>query len=100
MIRMHEDFNETTDLYLQLLRKAQEVEDPRLVGMILERLKEGAPHLLTAETGCVVIPFPMAAVRPSVRIPEPRFWPRVAAAQIGYIVAIYVLLLVGHSYFS
>ena len=97
---MPEEFNETTDLYLQLLRKAQAVEDPRLVGMILERLKPDATDLLTTEAGCVVIPFPLAVAQPAIPRNESRFWPRIAAAQIAYILAVYVLMVIGHSLLS
>lgn len=92
------EFNETTDLYLQLLRRAQEVEDPRLVGMILERLKQGAPPLMATDSGCVVIPFPIDAARPEARVDESRFWPQLAAAQVVVIVALYSLLVVGNSF--
>ena len=97
---MPEAFNETTDLYLQLLRKAQEVEDPRLVGMILERLKLGAPYLVATDSGCVVIPFPISIPWPEPQPAESCFWPKVAVAQIGCLVAFYALLVVGHSFFG
>ncbi len=97
---MREVFNETTDLYLQMLRKAQEVEDPRLVGMIIERLNQNALYLIAADSGCVVIPFPMSIAQLEPHAETPRFWPRVAAAQIGYLVVFYALLVVGHSIFS
>ncbi|MCP3952145.1 MAG: hypothetical protein GY697_08010 [Desulfobacterales bacterium] len=95
---MRETFNETTDLYLQLLRKAQEVEDPRLVGMILDRLQQGPPHLMATESGCVVIPFPMNVIRPESCTDEARFWPRGAAAQVGHLMAFYALPVVAHSF--
>lgn len=94
---MPEEFNETTDLYLQLLRRAQEVEDPRLVGMILERLKPEVPHLAAAGSGCVIIPFPQLNTGPEAGPDERRFWPRVAVAQVCYILAFYALVVAGHS---
>ncbi len=95
---MRETFNETTDLYLQLLRKAQEVEDPRLVGMILGRLKQRSPHLMDTDSDCVVIPFPMSVAQPEPHADELRFWPRVAAAQVGYHVVFYALVVVVSSF--
>ena len=97
---MNEEFNETTDLYLQLLRKAQEIEDPRLVGMILERLKNEQPCLLGAKSTCVVIPFPASTMKPDLLVDEYRFWPRLTSAQVGLIAALYMLLIAGHSFFS
>ena len=97
---MPETFNETTDLYLQLLRKAQEVEDPRLVGMILKRLKQGVPHPVVTDSGCVIIPFPVSDSWSEPQPAESRFWPKVAIAQVGCLVALYTLLIVGHSLFG
>lgn len=94
---MNEAFNETNDLYLQILRKAQEVEDPRLVGMIMERLKNQPQSLLAADAPCVVIPFPLAAAKPAGLEEDSRFWPRPSAAQISAIFAVYTLLVAGHS---
>ena len=95
---MREAFNETTDLYLQLLRKAQEVEDPRLVGMILERLRQGAPHLVATDSGCVVIPFPIGATWSESPPNELCFWPRVAVSQVGYLLTLYAFLVIGHAF--
>ena len=97
---MPEEFNETNDLYLQMLRRAQEVEDPRLVSMILERLKSGSEHPATIDSACVVIPFPIHIARPESSEEKFPFWPRLASAQIGVIVMVYSLLIIGHSLFS
>lgn len=97
---MPESFNETTDLYLQLLRKAQEVEDPRLVGMILERLKDATPHLAATHAGGAVIPFPIGVTWSDPRPAISPFWPRMGVAQVGCLVAFYALLVVGHALFG
>jgi hypothetical protein len=97
---MPEAFNETTDLYLQMLRRAQEVEDPRLVSMILERLTPEAPPLAAAGSGCIIIPFPPLQAGPEAGPDKPRFWPRVAVAQICYILVFYALVVAGHSFFN
>ena len=96
---MSEEFNETTDLYLALLRRAQEVEDPRLVSMILERLKPEPGHPAAADSGCVVIPFPIHHVQPASSDENACFWPRMAPAQIGAILMVYGVLVIGHSLF-
>ena len=97
---MPEEFNETTDLYLQLLRRAQEVEDPRLVSMILERLKSESSPLAAAGSGCIIIPFPPLSTAPEAGPDEPCFWPRVAVVQVCYILAFYALVVAGHSFFT
>ena len=97
---MPEEFSETTDLYLRMLRKAQAVEDPRLVGMILERLRQPPSQLAVTDAGCVVITFPLTARQAVPRPEEPRFWPRVATVQVGCLVGFYALLVVGHSLFG
>jgi hypothetical protein len=92
------DFNETTDLYLQLLRKAQELEDPKLVAMIIDRLKKNTQQLLCTDGGCQIIPFPG---HQTVLIPPPleerQFWPRLASVQMAIILGCYLALVTAHT---
>ena len=97
---MPDEFNESTDLYLQMLRKAQAVEDPRLVGMILERLRQAPPRMATHDSGCVVIRFPLPDRSPQSPPEETYFWPRVAVFQVGCLVGLYALMVFGHTLFG
>jgi len=88
--------DEAMDLYLRILQRAQEVEDRRLVRMILARLREAPPLLSPAETSNV-IPFP--APRGMVGCHgagDPPFWPRMAVAQILVMLGGYLLVVMGH----
>ena len=92
------EFNETTDLYLQILRRAQELEDRKLVALIVDRLKENAQHLLQPDSGCQIIPFPGSiSPPPPPPLDEPQFWPRMAMVQMGIIVGCYLALVTGHT---
>ena len=46
-----EAYNETTDLYQQMLWAARKIEDPKLVELLMSRLKEGAGTIFTTESG-------------------------------------------------
>jgi hypothetical protein len=94
-----ESFCQTTDLYLEMLREAQRVEDKKLVQLIRCRLKHAArPPVLTA-AGCEIICFPRRACGP---MPSPiedlPFWPRFGFGQIAAFAAIYFLLISCHAY--
>lgn len=95
-----EIFCQTTDLYLEMLREAQRVEDKKLVELLRRRLKHVAhPPTLTAG-GCEIIRFPRRAYAP---LPAPvedlPFWPRFGFSQIAAFAALYFLLISCHSYF-
>jgi len=72
-------YNETTDIYLQILWTAQKMEDQKLVCIIKERLKAETNALLyTTEGECQVLPFPCSFATPTP-IPlreETIAWPR------------------------
>ncbi|MGD9330459.1 MAG: hypothetical protein PVJ53_04050 [Desulfobacterales bacterium] len=95
-----ETFCQTTDLYLEMLREAQRVEDKKLVGLIRHRLKHaGRPPVLTT-TGCEIISFPRLTYSPMpVPTEDLPFWPRFGFGQIAAFGAIYFLLISCHAYF-
>ena len=99
MPKQVETFCQTTDLYLEMLREAQRVEDKKLVQLIRYRLKHaGRPPVLTS-AGCEIICFPRRAYAP---MPSPiedlPFWPRFCFGQIAAFAAIYFLLISCHAY--
>ena len=95
-----ETFCQTTDLYLEMLREAQRVEDKKLVQMIRRRLKCGACAPLLTTSGCEIIAFPRPAYTPmSAPIEDLPFWPRFGLGQIAVFAAIYGLLVSCHAYF-
>ena len=69
------------DQYLELLWKAQKVEDHRLAELILRRLKGVAMEMTVAPvSACEVIPFPGMSICTNVPYPEPEpvrlLWPQ------------------------
>ena len=53
-----ETFCQTTDLYLEMLREAQRVEDKKLVQLIRRRLKHMGRSPKFTSAGCEIICFP------------------------------------------
>ena len=94
-----ETFCQTTDLYLEMLREAQRVEDKKLVALIRRRLKHtGRPPVLTP-TGCEIIFFPRRVYSPMpAPIEDLPFWPRFGFGQIAAFGTIYFLLISCHAY--
>lgn len=92
---MSEDYSQTNDLYLQMLREAQRVEDRRLAAMILQRLKDNV-HLSThRENDNLIIPFPCPFI-PSLLTPNDpsaRVWPKNIVTHTLAAVAGYVALI-------
>ena len=94
------EFSETTDLYLEILQEAQQVEDRKLIRIIRQRLMHAGPSPYMTTDGCVIISFPAPAPA-AVSPPETsRFWPKFAFGQLGILLATYLLLITGHSLFS
>ena len=95
-----EMFCQTTDLYLEMLREAQRVEDKKLVQLIRRRLKHvGRPPKFTS-AGCEIICFPRPVYSPlSAPIQDRPFWPRFGFGQILVFAVVYGLLISCHSFF-
>ena len=94
------EFNETTDLYLEILQEAQQVEDKKLIRIIRQRLMHSDPNNYQTNDGCEIIFFPVHAPEPVIAPDTSRFWPKFAFAQLGILLFTYLLLLTGHSLFS
>ena len=95
-----ETYYQATDLYLQMLREAQRVEDKKLVRLIRNRLRHaGRPPVLTS-AGCEIICFPRRVCAPiGAPIEDLPFWPRFGFRQIAAFAAIYCILISCHIYF-
>ena len=97
MAEQYTEFNETTDLYLEILREAQKIEDKKLVHIIQSRLRQVRQPVYATSNGCQIIAFPRLFMPSLPQLKKPRFWPKLAYAQIAVIIAGYLLLLTGHS---
>jgi len=90
---IHVEFNETTDLYLQILREAQLVEDRKLVRMVSQRLAKGHGCPEDLQEVARIIPFPTACN--GVAEDSLQLWPKFELAQLMIIVVCYILLIAG-----
>jgi hypothetical protein len=76
MISDKDQYIETTNLYWEMLWKAQKVEDKNLVALIRKRLTELPVKKQTMVASCLIIPFPLPQ-RPVPQLQDTAhlFWP-------------------------
>lgn len=99
-------YNETTDLYMQLLSEARKMEDKRLVKMILQRVM--ARHQKSEMPGGAagkIIPLPSIPVPRVPAEPEGPFWmqeqfwqdmlPFISVLSVAMFCFVYVVYLAG-----
>ena len=68
-------FERKRDFYLQLMRKAQLLDDQVLVKMILKKLAGlGTAGAVSTAGGCTVIPFPIGHPPADSNVFEPPSW--------------------------
>ncbi len=96
MPKRMEEYNETTDLYQDMLREAQRMEDKKLIEMIKQRLENIAPPLATAGE-CEIIMFPRRFLPSFQPVEESKFWPKVELVQLAAIFSAYALFIMGCS---
>ncbi|MCP4693717.1 MAG: hypothetical protein GY859_37130 [Desulfobacterales bacterium] len=74
MPRSTDEYHETNDIYLKMLRNAQNQEDKKLVQLIQQKMKANRPKSYVTETGCKVIPFPLSLLPLSPPSENVDFW--------------------------
>ena len=99
MSESYEPFFQTTDLYLEMLRDAQRVEDRKLVRMIRQRLKHARQVPVLTPCGCEIIFFPRMEIPGRPPIEDLPFWPRRLARELLVLAAGYALLIVSLTIF-
>ena len=83
------------DYYLQIMQKAQQLNDQILIKLILKKLAHlGVTSAVSATSGCIIIPFP--TVQYSAKCKEyerPSWWTlfKLALAVPGSLVALLLL---------
>jgi len=83
------------DYYLQIMRKAQQLNDQILIKLILKKLvRLGITRPVSTTSGCIIIPFP--TVQCSTKFKEyerPTWWTlfKLTLAIPGSIVALFLL---------
>ena len=100
MAEPFDQFNETTDIYLEILREAQKIEDRKLIMMIHRRLRELQQSSRLTAHGCEIIPFPGSFSPTIPPLQDGPFWPKFAYSQIAAILFSYILLIVGNTFIS
>lgn len=93
-----EPFNQTTDLYLEMLREAQKVEDKKLILMIRRRLRNLRRSPAITGTGCEIIFFPRSVPPLASPVEDHPFWPSPCYVHILIFAALYLLLIIGHPF--
>ena len=93
-------YNDTTDIYLQILWSAQKIEDRKLILMIMDRLTNQALPIGEQSLPCEVIPFPGAYTPPLAPEDSLQLWPSRPQFQAlllfaGYWSMITISLLIG-----
>lgn len=87
------EYNETTDLYLDILHEAQKIEDKKLIRMIKDRLVHCDWKPFPASEECEIIPFP-GSFPPTFQTDEEcRFWPKLDVLQMLLIFLAYLILV-------
>ncbi|MDJ0810825.1 MAG: hypothetical protein QNJ48_11065 [Desulfobacterales bacterium] len=99
MSESYEPFYQTIDLYLEMLRDAQRIEDRKLIRLIRRRLKHVRQAPVLTPCGCEVIFFPRAAAPCPAPIVDLPFWPRRLLRELFVLAAGYALLIVTHTIF-
>ena len=97
MAESYEPFFPNTDIYLEMLREAQRVEDRKLIRMIRRRLKHARQSPIFTTGGCEIIFFPRSEIPGHPPIEDLPFWPRRLARELVFLGAIYALLIVSHT---
>lgn len=63
------------DYYLQIMQKAQQLNDQPLINLILKKLAcLGISNAVSTASGCTVIPFPAIPCAPGLKEYEPPTW--------------------------
>lgn len=99
MSESYEPFYQTTDIYLEMLREAQRLEDRKLIRMIRRRLKHLRQAPVLTPCGCEVIFFPRAEMPCPPTIEDLPFWPRRLLRELVVLAAGYAFLIATHALF-
>jgi len=83
------------DYYLQMMQKAQQLNDQKLVKLILKKLvRLGMTSSVSTNSGCIIIPFPAVHCSTNVKDYErPTWWMlfKLTIAIPGSLAALFLL---------
>ena len=92
-----ETYSETTDLYREILREAQRIEDKKLIQIIQKRLQSLGTVSCFTSSGCEIISFPGSMTLPIQPPEDGPFWPKFDYIQPIIILIFYLVLIATHS---
>ena len=85
------------DYYLQILQKAQKLNDPILVNLILKKLvRLGLTNAVSSAGGCTIIPFPTVQYPTEPAEYEPPSWWTLFKLTLAIPGSLVALLLLAH----
>ena len=84
------------DQYLQIMEKAQKMDDQKLICLILKKLADlGRAGVTTTESGCMIIPFPGVEYPPPIspRYERESWWTllKLALAVPGSLIMLFLI---------
>lgn len=93
-----DQYIETTNLYWEMLWKAQRIEDKKLVHLIRRRLSDLTSQPHPAPLSCQIIPFPapVPAATPLARKSPFSFWPKYPLTGALSFLAAYFMIIAVH----
>ena len=85
------------DCYLQIMQKAQRLNDQKLIRLILKKMARlGLNHTIQTASGCTIIPFPSAHYAAKPPECEPASWWTLVKLTLAIPGSVIALFLVAH----
>lgn len=85
------------DYYLQIMQKAQLLNDRPLINLILKKLTcLGMTSAVSTASGCIIIPFPTLPYSPELKEYEPLNWWTLFKLTLAIPGSLVALILLAH----
>ena len=85
------------DYYLQIMQKAQLLNDQPLINLILKKLTRlGMTGAVSTASGCTIIPFPTLSYSPEFKEYEPLNWWTLIKLTLAIPGSLVALILLAH----
>ena len=85
------------DYYLQIMQKAQQLNDQPLINLILKKLAHlGVTGAVSTSGGCTIIPFPTLPYTPELKEYEPPTWWTLFKLTLAIPGSLVALILLAH----
>ena len=85
------------DYYLQIMQKAQQLNDQPLINLILKKLAHlGLSNAISTASGCTIIPFPTPPYSNELKEYEPPSWWMLFKLTLAIPGSLVALILLAH----